>query len=459
MNNEILDDITDTLEFDTDILFTEENTMELLETIFYLIDEYITNHPDPDQEPDIDIHEELKELFFIQLEDHLLEEEDEDFLEELIEYCIEIYDSIKPWKKDSMTMPLTAFSQGRKEEKKTMPIMGFSLFAIAKMPLGALWQKEETNDTLQCQIELLRNIEQPKQRTPEWYNFRNNMITASNAYKALDSESKKNQLIYEKCKAVKEYIPTSVNIDSSLHWGQKYEPLSVMIYEKKYDTKIEDFGCIRHPVYDFLGASPDGINVKESSSLYGRMLEIKNVVSRVINGIPKKEYWVQMQLQMEVCNLDKCDFLETKFIEYDTYKEFIEDQLYTFTPLGDMINYKGVFLYFHNSAVDATVYIYKPLEEMNTEDWIEKTIELYEKEPYLYTFIRCICWKLEVFHCMLVERDRRWFQENIGKIEEVWRIIEKERVSGYEHRMPKSRRLPMNNDKITKYLFVEKLDL
>ena len=44
-----------------------------------------------------------------------------------------------------------------------------------------------------------------------------------------------------------------------------------------------------------LGASPDGINTDKTSQLYGRMLEIKNIVNREINGIPKSEYWIQMQ--------------------------------------------------------------------------------------------------------------------------------------------------------------------
>ena len=43
----------------------------------------------------------------------------------------------------------------------------------------------------------------------------------------------------------------------------------------------------------FLGASPDGINTNNRTSLFGRMLEIKNVVSREINGIPKEDYWIQ----------------------------------------------------------------------------------------------------------------------------------------------------------------------
>ena len=107
----------------------------------------------------------------------------------------------------------------------------------------------------------------------------------------------------------------SVNMDSPFHWGTKYEPVSVQYYEYIYDTTIEDFGCIPHKEYSFLAASPDGINTDQNNYLFGRMLEIKNVVSREITGIPKMEYWIQMQLQMEVCNLNECDFLETKFVE------------------------------------------------------------------------------------------------------------------------------------------------
>jgi hypothetical protein len=41
--------------------------------------------------------------------------------------------------------------------------------------------------------------------------------------------------------------------------------------------------------------------------------------------------------------------------------------------------------------------------------------------------------------CVLIQRNKTWFQTNIGQIENVWRIIEQERVSGYEHRAPKKR--------------------
>ena len=72
-------------------------------------------------------------------------------------------------------------------------------------------------------------------------------------------------------------------------------------------------------------------------------LEIKNVVSREITEIPKFDYWIQMQLQMEVCNLDECDFLETKFIEYEDYETFLMDG--SFSKSNDQKT-KGVIMCF-----------------------------------------------------------------------------------------------------------------
>ena len=38
------------------------------------------------------------------------------------------------------------------------------------------------------------------------------------------------------------------------------------------------------------------------------------------------EYYIQMQLQMEVCDLNDCDFVETKFVEYDSFEDFKNDK-------------------------------------------------------------------------------------------------------------------------------------
>ncbi len=156
--------------------------------------------------------------------------------------------------------------------------------------------KKVDTDKISKIIDTLRKKPQPEQRTAEWYQFRHNLLTASNAWKAFHTESSKNQLIYEKCEPINCDKFSSVNTDTPFHWGQKYEEVSVMLYEYIYETKLEDFGCIKDDNYAFLGVSPDGINVDINSPRYGRMVEIKNPTTRIINGIPKRDYWIQMQL-------------------------------------------------------------------------------------------------------------------------------------------------------------------
>jgi hypothetical protein len=38
-----------------------------------------------------------------------------------------------------------------------------------------------------------------------------------------------------------------------------------------------------------------------------------------------------------------------------------------------------------------------------------------------------------------VLRNKEWFKNNVKALEKVWKIIEEERVSGYEHRAPVKR--------------------
>ena len=279
-------------------------------------------------------------------------------------------------------------------------------------------------------IQFIENIPQPEQRTNEWYIFRHNLITASSAWKAFKSQSTINQLIVEKCKPIDVSKYVYVNTNTPMHHGNKYEDISIMFYENMYNTKIKDFGCIKHTTYGFLGASPDGINVKEDSPLYGRMLEIKNPTTREITGVPKEDYWIQMQLQMETCNLNECDFLETVFKEYDCEEDFNKDGDFTYSNEDEL---KGIIIYFMKDGKPHYEYMPLYLSEEQYSIWEENIME---KNKHL-TWVKHIYWRLEEYSCVLVLRNKLWFKNAISKIEEVWNIIEKERVDGYEHRLPK----------------------
>ena len=263
--------------------------------------------------------------------------------------------------------------------------------------------------------------QQPKhaQRTPEWYESRHNLITASSAYKMFGTQCEQNSLIVEKCAPEKERPPLSMY--DARHWGVRYEPVSTSYYTSTRNTEIEEFGCLKHATLPFLGASPDGINVRVDSEVYGRMLEIKNPVSRVITGEPTLEYWIQMQLQMEVCDINTCDFLETRFIEYDSYESFYTDGAYQTSIEGKP---KGVMMLFTKEG--SLVYEYAPYgapEEVVAE-W-----EATEKQVVGRELVKMIYWRLDEVSCVLVERNRLWFEAHREMLTEFWSLILAERVS------------------------------
>ena len=286
-------------------------------------------------------------------------------------------------------------------------------------------------------LDYYTKLEQPDQKTDEWYEFRYGGLTASSIYKAFDTQANQNNIIYEKCKPLKKHS-NSVNIDSAFHHGHLYEPLSTMLYEYIYDTTIGEFGCIKHKEYEFIRASPDGINIKSHNHLYGRMLEIKNPISRIITGTPKKEYWVQMQIQMEVWDLEQCDFLETSFKEFESYEDFEKDADDTLTHSRKADGRrKGTIIMFNDGI--QPVYEYMPLHINNKkdcDDWIENTIDNADSS---LSWIKNIYWYLEVYSCVLVPRNKKWFKAIYPKIKSCWDTILKERVTGYDHRKPKKR--------------------
>jgi putative phage-type endonuclease len=408
---ELKDDLDSLIFEDEPSIITEEYALEIMETAFQLMEEFMSKNPSIITEPDFNeiLFEEITNLFYIQFEEDIkLNDIIEDDINEILEEAFHMY----------ITLFYPERSISNHDEN------------IDKEKLT-----EEEYNIISDKINYLRSIPQPTQRTDEWYKFRHNLITASNAYKAFESQSMMNQLIYEKCQPLKtvdvDEKPKMMNLNNSLHWGQKYEPISVMLYEDMYQTKVEDFGCIPHSTYKFLGASPDGIIVDETSERYGRMLEIKNVVNREITGIPKKEYWIQMQLQMEVCDLDECDFLETKFTEYPDAESFYND------INGEKDIVKGSILYF-NTNESKPFYLYKPIQMTDYNEinnWEEEMIELYQEEKKM-VWIKNIYWKLEKLSCVLVLRNKEWFQNNVEQIGKIWKIIEEERITGYEHRAP-----------------------
>ena len=423
------------------ILLSENDIQEMRESMLYCIEQNIVNNPLSFSDPD----------FHVKLENSIYE---------IIEYTFSDTAYCSLMRNDLFTF--TEEMENQLEEIITNCLEEYfdTVLPPRSYPTTCILHAPNVAETTK-KIEYLKSIPQDEQRTAGWYIFRNKLITASAAWKVFKSESCINQLIYEKCKPLgihlasplndmddiddidvkKEKIiveKTFVNTNSPLHWGQKYEKLSVMVYESRNNTKVGEFGCIKHPKYDFLGASPDGINVDPASPLYGRMLEIKNVFNREITGIPIEEYWIQTQLQMQVCDCDECDFLETCFKEYEDEAAFLHDSCSDNDAefyLTSAKTVKGVIAYFMKDG--KPFYEYAPLYLTRTEydKWCEEIID----NNAGITWLKNIYWYLNQYSCVLIRKNDVWFESAIKKIENVWNTILRERESGYEHRAPKKR--------------------
>ena len=268
---------------------------------------------------------------------------------------------------------------------------------------------------------------QGDQRSEEWFAERQNMITASNAWKVTGTVASRNSLIWEKISPTKRG-GSGGSIDSATHWGERYEPVAVHLYEKDTGCDVELVGCIKHPLHSFIGASPDGIVPK-----LGRGLEIKCVVSREITGIPTHAYWVQMQWQAEVMGLDEIDFLECKFQEYDTEEEFMEDGTFHTTADGKP---KGLMQHFHSG--EGTYYRYAPLDlsPSNYEKWCTETID----EESNATWVQTRWWRAVAVSCVSVRRQSEWFAEILPLVSSLWDDVTGARKDGGEKYRPASRR-------------------
>ncbi len=153
---------------------------------------------------------------------------------------------------------------------------------------------------------LARCKDLPAQHSPEWFEARDRMITASEVGSVLGTNPYMSSAQVLRNKVG---VGTPFTGNAATRWGTEHEDQVRDRFCAEYGEVCHETGCIPHATVPFLGASPDGI--LES----GAVLEIKCPMRRQpiqgVHNVPPY-YMSQMQLQMEVCDLDKCYFVEWK---------------------------------------------------------------------------------------------------------------------------------------------------
>ena len=267
--------------------------------------------------------------------------------------------------------------------------------------------------------EWLLTYPQIPQRTLEWYAEKQSIVTASEIGKLWQGQAAKASLILSKALPVQ--LPSGPQRNATLRsqttpfaWGIRYEPVAKLLIEQKTQSKLQDLGRIRHRTMNQIGASPDGLFV--SGPYEGRLVEIKCPISRVIKEteIPK-EYWQQIQIQLEVCDVELCEYVEVKIRQVEADTEGV----------------KGwITLWLNNETLD-TDYEYHstPQHRDRSSEPAWQPMETYG-------------WIDEIVRQVTVSRDRLWFQSILPELDAFWKTVEAARRGEWQPPPPRRPRKP-----------------
>ena len=287
----------------------------------------------------------------------------------------------------TLLVPSVSYTQARRAV--------FSAFENAmKGELGKVWMRDR------CVRRTIRDYGQNDQRTTQWHAKRGEMITASEVWKVFVGGESRKSLILGK-------LIASQSVSSGpMIWGTRFEPIAKGLYEEETGCKIIDVSCVRHPVYPFLGASPDGIIFPTDPTdvrRRGRLIEFKCPFSRAESeGVPS-EYVHQMQMQMECTGIDECEYAEFRF------KKVFSSEWIRSTGT------KGVFAVFDDDTVK-----YKPL----TVDLAAWQMEINDECPQF------IYWILTSTKKAFLARDPNWITSHIGDLRSTWDEVLLHREAG-----------------------------
>lgn len=286
---------------------------------------------------------------------------------------------------------------------------------------------------------------QPVQRSQEWYDVRYNIISASDAGTVIgtkfehisDSENAKIKP-HAAFKTKKDLIKTKVLREDNFKGnkytkhGQIFEEVANLIYQKKNNNFVIEFGLVQHPSIKFLGASPDGITRN------GIMIEIKSPYSRKVNGIVPSNYWVQMQLQLEVCNLEVCHFVEIEALFYESEYDYYND-----LSFNEDDNEKGFVIKCFNNNSEEYKYIYPEINIFDNSEllniWKNTTLKNYNN---LFDNVEICYWKVSKYSCVEINRDKNWFDKNLYKFEDFYKeiVYYKNNINLLEINMPNKKK-------------------
>jgi hypothetical protein len=262
-------------------------------------------------------------------------------------------------------------------------------------------------------IEILRSRPQIEQRTDDWYLDALGLLSASQFSSILKSSRTRGQIVLQKavCTPIDVGNRRTVVLTEDLNpftWGIRFEPIVKQIYQDLTKTVVIDLGRLKHQKDPRIAASPDGLVTEGPDHRLGRFVEFKAPVTRkIIQKVPE-DYMMQMQIQMEVGNVEECDYLEVKF--QSLYPKLTPD-----TVISANATYRGCIAILGDEEGHLLRYEYSPLQEPAWQPTLQGTEQVLELIPW---------WTSDWF-LKTVPRSREWFESVQPAIETFWKDVQK----------------------------------
>lgn len=280
------------------------------------------------------------------------------------------------------------------------------------------WQRLSREERLE-KVSHLKAKPQIEQRSEEWYRNFQHVLTASEFSALFTYNKRRADLITSKAFPRHEdslFFRTAcpTNEMNAFGWGIRFEPVVKQIFEFENKCKIFEPGRLQHPTNTSLAASPDGIiEEAEDIALIGRLIEIKCPYSRKIGGEIPIDYWIQMQIQMEVAEVDECEYIEVEILSRKPKQEECPD--------------------LSGCKLSGTLWLMKQIveEDMPFEyKYIFSPLDKADQQPYLegYECLERIPWGLKSYHRKLVQRDRMWYKSTLPWQAMFWEDVEQRKT-------------------------------
>jgi YqaJ-like viral recombinase domain len=300
----------------------------------------------------------------------------------------------------------------RKYSSRMLDIVLDSQIELAKCIEQTNKSSKWTLEQRKLSIQSLLIRPQIEQRTESWYLDALGLLSASQFSTILKSSRTRGQLVLEKaaCTPIDTSARRTVVFTDDMTpftWGIRFEPVVKQIYQHLTNTSVTDLGRLKHATDPRIAASPDGLIISGPDCRLGRFVEFKAPVTRpILNKVPE-DYIIQMQIQMEVGNVEECDYLEVKF--NSKYKEL---------PLTDApidAKYTGIIHSIGDEEQKLLRYEYSPLMNMAWKPLLKENEQILESIPW---------WSSSWFLTTL-PRSRSWFESVQPAVRAFWEDVEK----------------------------------